>query len=64
MRVRVTFDLDDEMRRAISYRYGREKPATRAEIESNIEALVNETWQDYLYEYENGRARPREEDEE
>lgn len=64
MKVRVTFRVDDELRRAMDRRYGRGRLPTRDEIETNISSIVESVWEDYLYEYRNDKARPRDEDEE
>lgn len=52
MKVRVTFDVDDHMRRAIASRRGETGPAARKDVAADIEAIVNATWEDYAYEYE------------
>lgn len=37
MKIRITFDLNKEMRKAISHNYGYEKPATHEQCKSSIE---------------------------
>ena len=40
MKIRITFDLSTEERRAIAWRMGYKRPATRTEIVSEIEGQI------------------------
>ena len=55
MKVRVTFDLSDDMRRALSARTGKSGKATRSECESVIWGLALADLSQILSEYEQER---------
>ena len=62
MKVQVTIDLDEEARRAISFRFGKDRPATREELKGYIRSVFWGEMEDVLYEYGTGRSLPEPED--
>jgi non-homologous end joining protein Ku len=55
MKVCMTFEFDDEVRKAISYHHGDKGKATRARIRALIEDLVTAWRDDLASEYYEGR---------
>lgn len=53
MKIKVTFEISDEIRLAINYRYGANGMATRNEIENEIQMIVKASLDDYVYEFQN-----------
>lgn len=62
MKVRITFELSDTDLAALADRFGLDK-MTRDRVETWVIGLVDATMDDVRYEYENGRARPDDDDE-
>jgi hypothetical protein len=52
MKVRITFDISDDMRRAYARRLGRPRLATRKDmrgfIQSEIAASLEDVWGEYM----------------
>lgn len=62
MKVQVTIDLDEDARRAISHRFGKDRPATRDEIKGYVRSVFWGEMEDVLYEYGNGTSRPEDDE--
>jgi hypothetical protein len=53
MRVSIgTFDISDDVRRAIRHQEGRKGLATREEVRQNVEMIVEAVWEDYVFDLE------------
>lgn len=55
MKIRITFEFDEECRRALSarmrYKHPASHPASREEMIQHIRMIVDAAWDWYVYEY-------------
>lgn len=52
MKIRITFDFDERVHRAISAQVGGKRPATHAECEAWIHMCVNSVLDDVCHDYD------------
>lgn len=51
MKIRITLDVDDELRRAMAHRYGQPGMVSREDIVNDALGNLESIWTDYLTEY-------------
>jgi hypothetical protein len=50
MKVRITFEFDDEVRRALASHYGEKGKASRQTVETWVRGTVDATMQDIMHD--------------
>jgi hypothetical protein len=55
VKIRITFDFDDRVRRAIAHQIGVDRPATREECQRWIDSTIDTTLMDLCVEYDDAK---------